>query len=585
MLISCTLLQIVLVNGREDSSKMGTGMKLGADVERLLEQRYYKPGETWLDLVNRVISNVCDGETESHKEKMYDLLVNRIFLPNSPCLVNAGTKNNGLMACFVVGPDEDTLENHFEVLLDIASVGKRGGGAGFSAANIRAENASVAGSAHGYAYGPNNYAMRVSEALDMITQGGFRKMALMYSMPSEHQDLDSFIDLKQHFDIDKKAEELAEIAAKDSGVNYNRVVTDIKKYLKDNDERRGYNFNQSIFASDDWMRRAQEESPQREQFLKLVQHSWNNGEPGLLFADTINNNTPYKTCGCEIHTTNPCGEQPLPSYGSCNLGSINLGHDYFFLTGDFDFELLANVVREVTRFLDNVGTRNIFPNDKFKVWYEDHRPIGIGVMGFADALLRMEIAYGEFESILFLETVMKVIQEQSYAASEQLGREKGVPEHCAAVNRRNITTVSIAPTGSIAMLAGCTGHGIEPIFSPQYNRTDERGEVYTFVHAQASAPYFRSTLNQDKMKIPTWKQHIDLQAAAQKYTDSAVSKTINMLNGVVPQDIEDAFVYAWKNKCKGVTIYRDGSRNVQVLDDVEETDADLQSCPTGVCLI
>jgi len=560
-------------------------MKLSADVERLLEQRYYKPGETWFDLVDRVVTHVCDGETEHHKKRMYDLLINRIFLPNSPCLVNAGTKNSGLMACFVVGPDEDTLENHFEVLLDIASVGKRGGGAGFSAANIRAENASVAGSAHGYAYGPNNYAMRVSEALDMITQGGFRKMALMYSMPSEHPDLDAFIELKQKNGLDKKAKEIAEIAVKNGNADVNVVANDIEEYLSKNDERRGYNFNQSVFASDEWMRNAQHESPQQEQFLKLVKNSWNNGEPGLLFADVINDNTPYRTCGCEIHTTNPCGEQPLPSYGSCNLGSINLGHDYFFLNGDFDFELLGTVVREATRFLDNVGAKNVFPNDKFKEWYEDHRPIGIGVMGFADALLRLKIAYGEFESVLFLETIMKVIQEQSYAASELLGREKGIPEHCAAVNRRNITTVSIAPTGSIALLAGCAGHSIEPIFSPEYNRTDERGETYLFAHEDAGLPWFRSTLNPDKMKIPTWQQHIDLQAAAQKYTDSAVSKTINMLNGVQQKDIEDAFIYAWKNGCKGVTIYRDGSRNVQVLDDVTEKDALIQDCATGACEI
>lgn len=561
-------------------------MKLSADVERLLEQRYYKPGETWDDLVSRVVTYICEGENDRHKKKMHDLLINRVFLPNSPCLVNAGTKNSGLMACFTVGPDEDKLEAHFEALYDIASVGKRGGGCGFSAANIRAHNAPVAGSAHGYAYGPNNFAMRVSEALDMITQGGFRKMALMYSMPSEHEDLDAFIDLKQQLGLDEKAREITEIAVKDSNADYSKVANDIKKYLKDSDESRGYNFNQSVFASDNWMREAQKEgTPERRQFLKLVQNAWNNGEPGLLFADVINNDTPYKTCGCEIITTNPCGEQPLPSYGSCNLGSINLGHDYFFLNGDFDFELLGNVVREATRFLDNVGTKNIFPNDKFKAWYEDHRPIGIGVMGFADALLRMKIPYGEFESILFLESVMRVIQQQSYIASEFLGREKGVPEHCSAVNRRNITTVSIAPTGSIALIAGCKGHSIEPIFSPQYNRTDERGETYLFGHAESEMPYFRSTLNPDKMKIPTWKQHIDLQAAAQEYTDSAVSKTINMLNGIMPIDIEESFMYAWHSGCKGVTIYRDGSRNVQVLDDITEKDALIQDCATGACEI
>ena len=179
---------------------------------------------------------------------------------------------------------------------------------------------------------------------------------------------------------------------------------------------------------------------------------------------------------------------------------------------------------------------------------------------------------------------MKTIQEQSYRESDQLGSEKGISEHCVGVGRRNITTVSIAPTGSIAFIAGCS-HGIEPIFSPKYQRTDERGETYLFEHQLSSEFFFRSTLNTDKEKIPHWKEHIDLQAAAQRYTDSGVSKTINMLNGVTRQDIYDAFVYAWKRGCKGITIYRDGSRDVQVLDDLTEQDADLQSCPTGICLV
>jgi ribonucleoside-diphosphate reductase alpha chain len=568
------------------------GNMLNDNIRTLLEQRYLKPGETWDDLVIRVVDNVCEGEYDEHKKKMYTFMYERIFLPNTPCLANAGTKNSGLMACFVVGPDEDTLENHFETLLDIASVGKRGGGCGFSGANIREHNATVAGSAHGYAYGPNNYAMRVSEALNMITQGGIRKMALMYSIPSEHPDLDDFLDLKQNGHLGETAHELSLIvrdALEDELdlTNSNRVEVrkKILEYLEEHDEHRGYNFNQSVFASDMWMRKAKTPlTKEHKQFLRLVENAWNNGEPGLLFADTINDKTPYKTCGCEILTTNPCGEQPLPSFGSCNLGSINISHDYFFLDGYFDFHLLGHVVRHATRFLDNVGSKNIFPNGKFQDWYFDHRPIGIGIMGFADCLLRMGIEYGSDESIAFLEEIMIVLQDESYAESELLGIEKGIPEHCAAVGRRNITTVSIAPTGSISLIADCSS-SIEPIFSPVFNRTDERGEIYSFEHPYADKPHFRSTLNTDKNKIPSWRQHIDIQAAAQRYTDSAVSKTINMLNGVGKADIKEAFLYAWNSGCKGVTIYRDGSRNVQVLDDVTEEDASKQECPTGVCEI
>lgn len=529
---------------------IGDSMFLGEKIEGLLNQRYYKAGEDWPALVERVVSSVCEDENDHYQKQMYDSLLYRIFLPNSPCLANAGTKNSGLLACFVVGPDEDTLEHHVDVLGDVAAVGKRGGGCGFTGTNIRAYNQPIAGSAHGYAYGPNNWAMRVSEYLDMISQNGFRRMALMYSLPSEHPDLDDFIDLKQH------------------------------------DEKYGYNFNQSVFASDEWLRNGQKEgTKERNQFLRLVRNAWNNGEPGLLFADTINEHTPYKTCGCPILTANPCSEQVLPSYGACCLGSISLGHDYFFMDGKFSWELLEHITRLATRFLDDVGSKNIFPNDKFKNWYEKHRPIGIGVMGLADALLRMGLAYGEKESINFIEKIMRTIQFAADKESVSLGKERGVPEHCSAVGRRNITLVSIAPTGSIAMIAGCTGHSIEPIFSPKYNRTDERGATYKFEHELADKPFFRSTLNTDKNKIPSWKQHLDIQIAAQKWTDSAISKTINMLNGVSENDIEDAFIYAWKHGCKGITIYRDGSRNIQVLDDITEDDANLQECPTGVCLI
>jgi ribonucleoside-diphosphate reductase alpha chain len=383
----------------------------------------------------------------------------------------------------------------------------------------------------------------------MITQGGFRKMALMYSLPADHEDVLKFINLKHN-----------------------------------GNEKFGYNFNQSVFATDDWMSIATNGgNGESETLHSIAEHAWANGEPGLLFDTKINTQTPYAGCGCKIQTTNPCGEQPLPSYGSCNLGSINLNHDMLYdENGYFNFQALDNVVSVMTRFLDNIGSVNVFPNKKFEDWYNKHRPIGIGVMGFADALLRLGIPYGEEDSLIFISAVMRVIQGSSYRASERLGLEKGIPEHCQHVGRRNITTVSIAPTGSIGMLAECS-HSIEPIFSPKYQRTDERGNTYMFEHPLSEEPYFRSTLNEDYSKIPTWKQHIDVQAAAQHYVDSGVSKTINMLNGVSKEDVYNAMVYAWETGCKGITIYRDGSRNVQVLENVTKEDALLQECPTGVC--
>jgi ribonucleotide reductase alpha subunit len=656
-------------------------MTLSKDVQRLLDQRYLQPGEDWNGLVKRVVDHVCDGESNWYKQEVTEHITRRIWLPNSPCLVGSGTKTGGLFACFVVGPDEDTLEHHVEVLGDIAAVGKRGGGCGFTGTGIRPKGMPVAGSVHGFSYGPNWWATQVSSYLDGITQGGFRKFAGMYTLLSSHPDLNEFIDLKQ------------------SG-----------------NEKLNYNFNQSVMATDEWMREAVNgDDGERFQLIKMAKNAWNNGEPGLLFHTTINENTPYKTCGCKIEATNPCqpefaialtkngekqigelsvgdeiysvdgwvkvvrivpqgvkpvyayeidgygnfvgtkdhkikaesnfkyevdrmfanqvpvpclnekdgsvnyatitsrayvgdykvysltvdgeshsywtsgvsvqncGEQPIPSYGSCNLGSINISHEYFYdEQGRFDYARLSRVVSVLTRFLDNVGTRNIFPNDKFKNWYEKHRPIGIGIMGYADALLKMKLKYGEQSGLDFLESIMGVIQNVSYSTSETLGEERGVPEHCQAVGRRNITTVSIAPTGSIGFISECS-HGIEPIFSPVYQRTDERGETYLFSHPLRNEPYFASCLNDDKTKIPTWKQHIDVQATVQKNCDSAVSKTVNMSNDARVQDVLDAFVYAWESGCKGITVYRDGSRQFQVLEDVKEEDSLLQDCPSGVC--
>jgi ribonucleoside-diphosphate reductase alpha chain len=536
---------------KQVSRSLGVSMEdLSYEAQALLEQRYLEPGETWEQLVQRVVKHVAKGESYEYKDKVYSDIHDMVWLPNSPCLVNSGKKNGGLMACFVVGPEKDTLENHVETLGDIAAVGKRGGGCGFTGSFVRQEGAAVAGSAHGYAYGPNAWALRVSDYLDMITQGGFRKMALMYTIDANHPDLESFIDLKRA-----------------------------------QDEKFCYNFNQSIFANDDWMiKNARVGSSGSDIFQRLVENAWRNGEPGLLFSDTINDYSPYSLCECKISATNPCGEQPLPPYGSCNLGSINVAHDYFSTKGGlFDYGRLNDVTYRVTRFLDNVGDKNVFPNDKFAAWYMQHRPIGIGIMGYADLLLRLGIRYGSKEATDIIYNIMRTISTASYHESTRLGDELGVPEHCeGTVDRRNITTVSIAPTGSIGFLAGVS-HGIEPVFSPVFQRTDERGKKYVFEHPLRKEDHFMSSINDDKTKIPTWAEHVDTQSEAQKCTDSGVSKTINMMNGVTREDVASAMIYAWQKGCKGITIYRDGSRDLQVLENLEEKDSMIIDCPTGVC--
>lgn len=512
-------------------------------MKKLLQDRYFQNDETeWEQIVDRVVDNICIDNADTIR----DLLYKRVFLPNSPALVNAGTRNKGVMACFVVGPDDDTLEHHVSTLGDIAAVAKAGGGCGFSATNIRPKNSPVAGSAHGYAYGPNAWAVKVSDYLDMITQGGFRSMALMYSMRSDHPDLDEFISLKR---VD--------------------------------DEKFVCNFNQSIMATHSWMMAARHpDSIPGKQFTQVAENAWRNGEPGLLFYDTINSGI-YHKCGCpDIETTNPCGEQPLPSYGSCNLGSINIAHDKFYDDkGNFLLDELRFVASEMVPFLDDIGLYNRFPNKSFEDWYEKHRPIGIGIMGYADALLKLKMRYGSPEATKFLSDIMKCIFTSAVDASTLLGQSRGIPEHCVSsgVNRRNITLVSVAPTGSIALIAGCS-HGIEPIFSPVFSRIDERGNTYNFTHEYKDEDFFSSAINDyDESKVVTWKEHIDTQIAAQSYCDSGVSKTVNMPELATVKDVKDAMMYAWLNKCKGITVYRNNSRKEQVLTDM--------SCPTGICAL
>lgn len=233
-------------------------------------------------------------------------------------------------------------------------------------------------------------------------------------------------------------------------------------------------------------------------------------------------------------------------------------------------------------YLDRTGTVNQFPTQKHKQWYEENRPIGIGIMGLADLFLRYGIRYGSNQSITFTSQIMKHIQTVSYAVSEKLGKELGIPLQCQKLKtpRRNITTVSIAPTGSIAMIAECS-HGIEPIFSPSYERIDERGEKYIYTHPLAREDYFVSAVGE---RQATWREQIDLVATAQKWVDSGISKTINLPNDATVSDVKEAMIYAWKSKCKGITLYRDGSRSFQVLNQVPTSkDVENANCKDGVC--
>lgn len=257
-----------------------------------------------------------------------------------------------------------------------------------------------------------------------------------------------------------------------------------------------------------------------------------------------------------------------------------MNHKFLQKEDGFDFDKLEYVVRNMVRFMDDVGTNNQFPSPKFEQWYTDNRPIGIGIMGLADLFLRYGLQYGTWASLEFLDCIMHDIYITAHDESAKLGRELGVPKNCKVLPepRRNITLLSIAPTGSIAIIADCS-HGIEPIFSPAYNRVDERGQQYLFVHPKANEDYFVSAVGN---KQPSWKEQIDLVSTCQLWVDSGVSKTINLPNSATVQDVKDAFAYAWKSGLKGITVYRDGSRSFQVLNNVPDEN-DSSECPSGVC--
>lgn len=310
-------------------------------------------------------------------------------------------------------------------------------------------------------------------------------------------------------------------------------------------------------------RKLYDEYKARDIFNLIVDGAWRNGEPGILFYDTMNN-SPYKYSGQEILATNPCGEQPLPPNGVCNLGSIDISK---FLGEDniLDLADLETAVRLGIRFLDSVISQGTFPTDSITKWALENRPVGLGIMGLADYFLRRKVAYGSEKSLVELEFISSFIYKIAEDESINLGRMLGIPEACKnlPIPRRNITLISVAPTGTISLLAGCSS-GIEPIFSEITVRNDKTG-TYVFENDLAEKPYFRCAVSTNGAKEVTWEEHVNMQAIAQRWCDSGVSKTINFPNHTHRETIAKAFMLAWESKCKGITVYRNGSRRVEVL--------------------
>lgn len=523
--------------------------KLSKVALNILQKRYFQEGETtWEEVVDRVCKAILKNSDQEEYLILREMILNRYFIPNSPCLVNAGKPTGGLAACFVVD-FPDTIEGIYKTKFDFALIARKGGGCGTTLSKIRPEGAIVNGSTHGYAGGPIKFADTISHDMEAITQAGFREMAILFSMSIYHPDIIKFISAK-------------DVEGKISNANISVVVDNdfMKKVENDEEYETYFTYDINGFNCDT---QVGPKYKARDVFNLIVEHAWKNGEPGLLFYENLNN-SPYKYTGQEIVTTNPCGELPLPFNGVCNLGSLDLVK---FLTEEkvIDLKQLEIATRFGINFLDKVITETSFPNEEIKLWAERNRPVGLGIMGFADYCLRREIAYGSQKSLEELGFILNYIYKIAEDESIRLGEKEGIPEECKKlpVPRRNITLLAIAPTGTISLIAGCNS-GIEPIFSEITIRNDKTGS-YKFEHDLASKEYFRCAVSADGGQEVSWEEHVKVQAEAQKFVDSGVSKTINFPNHTRRETIYNAFLLAGKLGCKGITVYRNGSRKIEVL--------------------
>lgn len=575
------------------------------------------------------IAKQSDKVNEKAKE-FFELMKNGYFLPNSPTLMNAGKKLQQLSACFVL-PIGDSMEEIFETLKNMAIVHKTGGGTGFSFSRLR-PNGSLIKSTKGYSPGPLSFLFGYNECAGQITQGGKRRGANMGIIRANHPDALCFARIKGiegvlvNFNLsiafsDKEIEAVREggyIELKDPRPGKEYAVQNAKKRVQEIIYANGEKFRTSWRVSDDDKKiidnYTEEEIGKvegekifieaRRLFGIIIEGVWKKGEPGIIFIDKINKANPTPELG-EIESTNPCGEQPLLPYESCNLGSIDLSR--MVENGKINEELFEKTVRSATRFLDNVIDRNNYSLKEIELVTKGNRKIGLGVMGFAHMLVKLGISYNSPRAIETAEKSMKFIKDISRDESKKLAKEKGafLNFHKSVYNSgeimRNATTTTIAPTGTIGVIAS-TSQGIEPIFKLVALRNvkdtigknlveidrafkdylKERGlctekliEKLSEGTELKNIPELSGVMGEIEEMFPTAhtispQQHLKIQAAFQKHTDNAVSKTINMPNKTTKEEVAEAYFMAYELGCKGVTIYRDGSREKQLLTSVSK---------------
>ncbi|MBI5756668.1 MAG: vitamin B12-dependent ribonucleotide reductase, partial [Nitrospirae bacterium] len=559
---------------------------------KVLEKRYLAKNdkgevvETPREMFRRVAQNIAqadliyDANADVAKtgDKFYRFLVRKEFLPNSPTLMNAGRELQQLSACFVL-PIEDSMEGIFESVKQAAIIHKSGGGTGFSFSRLRPKN-DVVRTTGGIASGPISFMKVFNHATEAVKQGGTRRGANMGILRIDHPDILDFIDCKTNE---------SEIT------NFNISVAITDKFMEAVEKDELYDLMNPRTGQ------IVSRVSAREVFEKIAGNAWSNGEPGLFFMDTTNKDNPTPHAG-SIEATNPCGEQPLIPFESCNLGSINLEAHVTNMDGKtvIDWERLERTIRTSVHFLDNVIDMNAYPIPEIDKVTKCNRKIGLGVMGFARMLFKLGIPYDSIEGIECGRSVMRFIRNIGHSESERLARQRGVfPNWEGSTYEkqgkrlRNAYVTTVAPTGTLSMIADTSG-GCEPEFSLIWYKNVMGGEHLPYVlDAFIDVAKFEGFWSNDLIDkvianhgsvrgldevpmrwqaifatahdvTPEW--HVRMQAAFQEYTDSAVSKTINLPKDATVDDVKDAYILAYKLGCKGITVYRDGSRTGQVMN-------------------
>ena len=590
----------------------------------VLKSRYLKRSndsatvETPSDLYWRVARSVASAdqlygydekEIEQEARQFFDLMAKGIFMPNSPTLMNAGRSEGMLSACTVL-PVEDSIDGIFASIGHAAAVQKSGSGTGFDFSRLRPNGDSV-GSTGGTTSGPISFMHVFSAATNAIQQGALRRGANMGVLRVDHPDIIEFIKAKDQ---------------PGALTNFNLSIAVTDKFM----ERLAVSPNSAHIVCSPRggiampLRRSRHRNWKvREVFDLIVQRAWRSGEPGLLFLDHINAGNPTPHMGA-IEATNPCGEQPLLPYESCNLGGINL---LLFVSdgpqgAEFDFTRFSEVIPAAVRFLDNVIDLNTYPVPECKAAAEGNRKIGLGVMGFADCLFKLRVPYDSDEALALAGQIMKTLQDRSHDASQMLAKEKGCFPNWKGsiwekrgIPMRNACTTTVAPTGSVSIIAGCSA-GIEPLYSVVFQRrvlndqtlmevngtfesvARERGfhsdELMEEIYRRGSLRDL-SEIPRDIQRVfvtahdiePAW--HVKMQAAFQEYCDASISKTINLPHQASAEDVRAAFLLAFDLGCKGITVYRDGCRSGQPMatigpegNDTASADADIVARPMSL---